>query len=64
MSADGNTNVDFHNKVDGKGPVVVLFRTSKGVTFGAYTKVGFSGSNTCKRDDDCVLFNLDTKFKQ
>ena len=37
MSVDGASNVDFHQKVDGKGPVVVLYLTSKGVTLGAYT---------------------------
>ena len=45
MSVDGVSNVDFHQKVDGKGPVVVLLKTSKGVTLGAYTEVGFTGSN-------------------
>ena len=45
MSVDGASNVDFHQKVDGKGPVVVLLKTSKGVTLGAYTEIGFTGSN-------------------
>ena len=64
MSVDGPSNVDFHQKVDGKGPVIVLMKTSKGVTLGAYTEVGFTGSNQYKRDDNCVVFNVDTKFKQ
>ena len=64
MSLDGARSVDFHQKVDGKGPVVVLVKTSKGVTFGAYTEVGFTGSNQYKRDDKCVVMNVDTKFSQ
>ena len=64
MSVDGPSNVDFHQKVDGKGPVIVLMKTSKGVTLGAYTEVGFTGSDKYKRDENCVVFNVDTKFKQ
>ena len=63
MSQDGNCNQDFHYKVDGKGAVVVLFQTEGGVTLGAYTSVGFTGSDSYKRDDDCVLFNLNSKFR-
>ena len=64
MSVDGPSNVDFHQKVDGKGPVIVLMKTSKGVTLGAYTQVGFASSDQYKRDDNCVVFNIDTMFKQ
>ena len=64
MTVDGATAADFHKKVDGKGPVVVLVKTSKGVTFGAYTEVGFTSSNSYKRDDKCVVMNIDTKFSQ
>ena len=64
MSVDGPSNVDFHQKVDGKGPVIVLMKTSKGVILGAYTEVGFTGSDQYHRDDNCVVFNVDTKFKQ
>ena len=64
MSVDGKSNVDFHQKVDGKGAVIVLMKTSKGVTLGAYTQVGFTNSNQYKRDDNCVVFNVDTRFKQ
>ncbi len=62
MTVDGVTGVDFHKKVDGKGPVLVLVKTSKGVTFGAFTEVGFTNSNSYKRDDKCVVMNIDTKF--
>ena len=64
MTVDGTSHVDFHQKVDGKGPVVVLIKTSKGVVTGAYTRVGFSGAERYHRDDQCVVFNLKTRFKQ
>jgi hypothetical protein len=64
MTRNGARSLDFHQKVDGKGPVVVLIKTSKGVIFGGYTEVGFTGSNSYKRDDKCVLMNIDTKFTQ
>ena len=60
---DGDKAQNFHNRVDGKGPLIVLVKTRDNITIGGYTSVPWSSSNECIIDSDAFLFSLDKKEK-
>ena len=64
MTRDGNTTIDFHRKVDIKGPTITLFKTKDG-SFGGYTSKSFKSNGGWIKDRESFLFNFDNlnKFK-
>lgn len=68
MSRDGKRAIEFHRRVDNKGPTVTLIRTAGGVVCGGYTSQPWRSLNKSVQDDDCVLFRLtkhnDERFSQ
>jgi hypothetical protein len=65
MVKDGNRTIDFHKKVDIKGPTIILFKTIDGYNFGGYTSKSFKSSGGWIKDPDSFLFNFNnmSKFK-
>ena len=65
MIKDGNRTIDFHKKVDIKGPTIILFKTIDGYNFGGYTSKSFKSSGGWIKDPESFLFNLNNlnKFK-
>ena len=65
MQRDGNRTIDFHKKVDIKGPTIILFKTIDGYNFGGYTSKSFKSSGGWIKDPDSFLFNFNnlSKFK-
>jgi len=65
MVRDGNRTIDFHKKVDIKGPTIILFKTIDGYNFGGYTSKSFKSSGGWIKDPESFLFNLNnlSKFK-
>ena len=58
---DGDRAINFHNKVDGKGPLVILVKTSKNNIIGGYTSKVWSSSNEYMEDSDAFLFSITNK---
>ena len=65
MTRDGNRTIDFHKKVDIKGPTITLFNTKDGYSFGGYTSKSFKSNGGWIKDPDSFLFNFNnlSKFK-
>ena len=65
MTRDGNRTIDFHKKVDIKGPTITLFSTKDGYNFGGYTSKSFKSNGGWIKDPDSFLFNFNNlcKFK-
>jgi len=65
MTRDGNRTIDFHKKVDVKGPTITLFSTKDGYNFGGYTSKSFKSNGGWIKDPDSFLFNFNnlSKFK-
>ena len=65
MKKDGNRTIDFHKKVDIKGPTIILFKTIDGYNFGGFTSKSFKSSGGWIKDPESFLFNFNTlsKFK-
>ena len=65
MTRDGNRTIDFHKKVDIKGPTITLFYTKDGYSFGGYTSKSFKSNGGWIKDPDSFLFNFNnlSKFK-
>ena len=65
MTRDGNRTIDFHKKVDIKGPTITLFYTQDGYSFGGYTSKSFKSNGGWVKDPDSFLFNFNnlSKFK-
>jgi len=61
-SMDGDSYTDFHDKCNGKGPIVVIVETTTGNVFGGYTSVSWSGSSRYKRAPTSFLFQLRPRF--
>jgi hypothetical protein len=57
-SEDGWSASTFHSKVDDKGAVICIIRSSNGNIFGGYTKIGFDSSSLYKADSDAFLFSV------
>ena len=60
---DGDKAKTFHNNVDGKGPLIILVKTSNDIIIGGYTSKAWSSSNNFMKDSDAFLFSL-TKQKK
>ena len=59
---DGWMKADFHRVCDGKGPTVVLFKSSKGFAFGGFTTLPWAGgSGEWKEDRESFLFSVDSR---
>lgn len=55
----GWTNVSaFHSSCDGKGPTVVLLRSSDGNSYGGYTSLSWASTNGYEPDPQAFLFRL------
>jgi len=57
-SMDGDGSIDFHEKCNGKGPTVVIVKTTTGKVFGGYTSVSWSSAGIWKRAPTSFLFQL------
>ena len=60
---DGDKAQNFHNKVDGKGPLIILVKTSENIIIGGYTSYPWSSSNQFEYDQDAFLFSINKKEK-
>ena len=58
---DGDKAINFHNNVDGKGPLIILIKTSNNIIIGGYTSKVWSSSNNYMKDHDAFLFSLTNK---
>ena len=57
---DGDKASTFHSKCDNKQNQLVLVKTTEGIKFGGYTRLGFNSTNQAIIDKDAFLFSLDT----
>ena len=55
---DGDKAKTFHNNVDGKGPLIILVKTSNNNIIGGYTSKAWSSSNEYMNDSEAFLFSL------
>ena len=60
---DGDKAQNFHNKVDGKGPLIILVKTSNDIILGGYTSKAWSSSNEYMNDSEAFLFSLTCEKK-
>ncbi len=60
---DGDKAKNFHNNVDGKGPLIILIKTSNNIIIGGYTSKIWSSSNKYMKDSDAFLFSFIKKLK-
>ena len=58
---DGDKTQTFHKKVDGKGPLIVLVKTSNKLIIGGYTSKPWSSSDKNVEDSEAFLFSLKKK---
>jgi len=58
---DGDKALTFHQKCDNVPNQLVLVKTTEGLKFGGYTRLGFNSNNTGVVDKDAFLFSFDTK---
>jgi len=61
-SKDGDSAQDFHAKCDGKGPTVVIIRTTTGNVFGGYAHVSWRSDNVWTHGATSFLFRLRPSF--
>ena len=57
------SNSVFHSKVDYKGPTVFIVKTANNRKIGGFTSVSWNQENKEMVDDNCFLFNLDSRTK-
>ena len=55
---DGGSADIFHKLCDGKGPIVCVFNTDKGMTFGGYTEKKWQNYGGDKADKNSFLFSF------
>ena len=60
---DGDKAKTFHNNVDGKGPLIILVKTSNNNIIGGYTSKAWSSSNKYMKDSEAFLFSLTNEKK-
>ena len=58
---DGDKPSNFHSKCDNITQVLTLYKTTKGIKFGAYTDIGFDCSSQWKKDLKSFIFSLDKR---
>ena len=56
----GDSAQNFHNNVDGKGPLVIIVKTTENKIIGGYTSKPWSSSNNIQKDDDAFLFTFES----
>ena len=57
---DSDNSSIFHKKCDNIQNQLVLVKTTEGLKFGGYTRLGFNSSNSAIIDKDAFLFSFDT----
>merc|ERR1712154_139735 len=57
-SKHGFAAYSFHQKVDNKGPTVIVIRSSIGNIFGGYTSIPWQSSGSYKFDADAFIYIL------
>ena len=60
---DGDKALNFHRYVDGKGPLIILVKTSTNKIIGGYTSIPWSSCNQIIYDSYAFLFSLTTEIK-
>ena len=55
---DGDKAEFFHNKVDGKSPLIIFVKNTEDMIFGGYTSAAWSSSNDYQSDSEAFLFSL------
>ena len=58
---DGDKPSNFHSKCDNITQVLTLYKTTKGIKFGAYTDIGFDCSSQWKKDLKSFIFSLEKR---
>ncbi len=60
---DGWMLADFHRTCNGRGPLVILFKSSKNFSFGGYTSLPWSakGQERWVEDRKSFVFSLDQR---
>ena len=63
-SNDGDSAINFHNKVDGNGPIIIIIKTVDNKIIGGYTSKPWSNgnhnNNHIQYDSDAFLFTFET----
>jgi len=59
-TVDGDSAQNFHKNVDGKGPLVIIVKTTENKIIGGYTSKPWSSSNNIQKDDDAFLFTFES----
>ena len=57
-SRDGSKSTIFHNKCDGQGPTITIFKNEKGHIFGGFTPISWECGNKYISDSNCFIFTL------
>jgi cell division septum initiation protein DivIVA len=64
----GDSAQNFHKNVDGKGPLLIIVKTTENKIIGGYTSKPWSSSNDRQKDDEAFLFTFESykmyKIKQ
>ena len=55
---DGSSSKIFHEKCDGKGPTITLYKNEKGNIFGAYSSISWSSDKGIINDSKSFIFTL------
>ena len=58
-SRDGDSAIKFHNICDKYSNLIILIKTTEGVSFGGFTSNNFSCTSHLKRDNNAFLFSLE-----
>ena len=59
-TVDGDSAQNFHNNVDGKGPLVIIVKTTENKIIGGYTSKPWSSSNDRQDDHEAFLFTFES----
>ncbi len=59
-TVDGDSAKNFHNNVDGNGPIVIIVKTIENKIIGGYTSKPWSSSNEIQNDPEAFLFSFET----
>ena len=59
-TVDGDSAINFHKKVDGIGPIIIIVKTVDHKIIGGYTSKPWSSSNKVQMDSDAFLFTLES----
>ena len=63
-SKDGENIKIFHNKVDGKGPILFFIKTNyKNIRIGGFSSIPWSSDGKMKNDSNAFIFSIDRNKK-